>query len=148
MLVLSLCLSTFLNLGYRAPHLAGGDLDPEELHPLIWGSVLVLLKFVQDVVSAQRAGRAAVPVHFPTRAAKHGLCHSREAAAQLTRVKETLEAALVTWHIEIAVLKSGYEGKIQRLLKGKLIASSLQRVFMGSTQGLCCITLLKLSTTL
>ena len=96
MLVLSLCLSTFLSLGYRAQHLAGGDLDSEELHPLIRGSVLVLLKSVGDVVLAQRAGRSAVPVHLPVRATKRCLCRSREAAAQLTRVKETLEAALVT----------------------------------------------------
>lgn len=33
MLVLSLCLSPFLS-GYRAEHLPGGDLDPEEVHPL------------------------------------------------------------------------------------------------------------------
>lgn len=94
MLVLSLCLSTFL--GYRAQHLAGGDPDPEEPHPLIWGSALGLLKSVGDVVVAQRAGRSLVPVHLPARATKHRLCRSREAAAQPTRAKGTLEAALGT----------------------------------------------------
>lgn len=61
----SLCLSTFLSLDYRAQHLAGGHLDPEELHPLIWGSVLVLLKSGGDAVLAQRAGRSSVPVYLP-----------------------------------------------------------------------------------
>lgn len=96
MLVLSLCLSTLLNLGYRAQHPAGRDPGPEDLHLLIWGSVLELLKSVGDVVLARRAGRSSVTVHLPVKATKHRLCRSREAAAQLTRVKETLEAALVT----------------------------------------------------
>lgn len=126
MLVLNLHLKHFAE---SAPqHLAGGDLDPEELHPLIWGSVLVLLKSVGDVVLAQRAGRASVPV-------QNTVC---AAAAQLTRAKGTLEAASVTWHIEIAVLKSVYKGKIQPLLKGKLAAGFLQQMFRESIQGLCC----------
>lgn len=86
---------------------------------------------------AQRAGRSSIPVYIPVRARKHRPCHSREAAAQLTRAKGTLEAALVTRDIEIAVLKRGCKGKIQPLLKGKLVAGSLQQVFRESIQGLC-----------
>lgn len=46
MLVSSLSLSTLLSLVTELSTLQEGYLDPEEVHPLIWGSVLVLLKSV------------------------------------------------------------------------------------------------------
>lgn len=79
----------FSESGYRTEHLSGGNLDPEEEYLLIRGYVLVLLKSVGRGGVGPGAGRTAMPANLPVKALKHLPCRSWEAAAHLTRVRDS-----------------------------------------------------------
>lgn len=91
--VLSLCLSTFMNLQSSSP--CRGRSGHRGATSACLGISPCIAKVCGRCFSS-KAGRPALPEHLPARAEEHHLCCSREAAAWLATRNKTLEATLVT----------------------------------------------------